>query len=306
MSNKTPISLLQEVSMRKQQGSPEYDEIVEDTSGTTQTFVCKVVAFSQTAVGKAKSKKDAKHLAAYILLNQLKTIDEYKNDLEFIPEPPTTHIDAETNADPVSSLLDLCIQREWPIAEFTLMNADGESHSPQFTIECRVASIARTGTASSKKMAKHLAAQALLAVIEKISDTPKNLHSIVDPETNESRIRTYRELKKNGSISSYNATKLGNRHKFFEKLSQPKIEATKEIIYNLNETQREKIGLILNELDLKYSIKPLENDPKYTKIFELSSGDFDCIIAYPEEVLYENVFNYLLQMMNLPLVQKYY
>lgn len=290
--------------MKHELGPPMYDEKadeIEDASNKV-VFACTVSAFERTATARGKSKKEAKHMCAFMLLTELKTVEKFQAELTDIPQPPgTTCAGMETeqqlvHGDPVSALLDMCVQRDWPIATFTLMKAGGASHAPSFTIECRVATIARCATSSTKKAAKHLAAEALLTVIDKISNTPKNLQQIVSPEETDTRIKTYRELKNSGVKPETFGVKLGDRHKYFAtKFDANCRTAIYDILTKLNETPIEKLSLICKEMKLEYNVFAMHGAAD-TWMFELKC-DFDCVLAYPKHELHESVLHYIRSMM---------
>lgn len=165
-STKTPVSTLQELCVKNREGAPYY-ELISDGTDANKTFMYKVTAFEESAVGSGRSKKDSKHEAAVNLINKLKLLPKFKDDLVIVPDIQRCQVDA----DAVGSLLDICIQRNLPMAHFEIIQATGAAHSPDFTIECRVSSIIRRGTFSTKKGAKQIAAQEVLKVIQSVSDT---------------------------------------------------------------------------------------------------------------------------------------
>lgn len=285
--------------MRRENEPPMYDETADGVDEANRpVFVCTVSAFGLTASASAKSKREAKHMCAFNLLTELKKSEQFQTELMEIPQLPAAIVETEQtlHGDPISALLDLCVQRDWPIASFTLMKAGGASHAPSFTIECRVATIARCASSSTKKAAKHLAAEAMLAVINTISATPKNLQQIVSPEDTDQRIQTYRELKNSGVKPETFGVKLGDRHKYFATKFSPVCRtAVLDILTKLNETSAEKLSLICKEMKLDYKVFPL-NDAPLTWVFELKC-DYDCVLAYPKDVLYETVLSYIKSMM---------
>lgn len=67
MVEKTPVSTLQELCIKHQHGAPFYEEI-NDGTDETKMFTYMVQAFSASAKGTARAKREAKHEAASKLL----------------------------------------------------------------------------------------------------------------------------------------------------------------------------------------------------------------------------------------------
>lgn len=158
-ATKTPVTVLQELSMKKRGEAPNYDYIGEDCIGeNSKIFTYKVKAFGLEATGQGRNKKDAKHNSAAELLKQLaKQITD--------PDFTVPNTEAKQIQNAVGDLLDLCVVRDYPIAQFTTIQASGPSHAPEFTYECRISTIVKTATSSTKKGAKQLAAAKMLETI---------------------------------------------------------------------------------------------------------------------------------------------
>lgn len=62
--------------------------------------------------------------------------------------------------------MDICVDRDSPIAQFRIQQASGAAHAPEFLVECQLASIVRVGMFSGRKGAKQLPAKKVLAVLE--------------------------------------------------------------------------------------------------------------------------------------------
>lgn len=69
MSEKTPVSVLQELCVKYRHGAPFYDEI-NDGGDDGKTFSSIVQAFDATAQGIGRTKREAKHNAAANLLRK--------------------------------------------------------------------------------------------------------------------------------------------------------------------------------------------------------------------------------------------
>lgn len=156
--SKTPVTTLQEICLKHQKSPPFYD-LVADGTETNKVFAYSVTAFNESAVGSGRSKMDAKHDAAVLLLRKL---DQFNFSDDSREAPPA----GEGNS--VGDLLDICVQRNMPLPQFNLVNATGPSHSPNFTYECRVAHVIRLASHSTKKGAKQLVASKLLQIVQEV------------------------------------------------------------------------------------------------------------------------------------------
>lgn len=295
MNGKTPVSVLQELCMRKHHGAPYYD-LVADGKDESKTFAYVVEAFGQSARGQGKAKKDAKHEAAVNILSILKTMDEHKYELEGMAELTLPRVQSG-DGDSVGLLLDLCVQREWPIAVFTVQQAFGAPHAPEFTVECRVASITRVGTFSTKKGAKQIAAQEMLNVIQQMSNDYSELQvATLNDYPPETHIKTYREMK-NSDIKIHPGTLLSDRHKFFQNMENAQKEQLRKILFDLNETPKEKVHLLCMELNWKYNVSQVKDHPSGNMyLFELRGVNYDVVLTGTVPTLYEDILNYLKMM----------
>lgn len=70
MAEKTPVSLLQELSIRESGHSPFSEYIPHEND--PKMFTCVTEAFNKTAVGSGRSKKEAKHEASANLIGKSK------------------------------------------------------------------------------------------------------------------------------------------------------------------------------------------------------------------------------------------
>lgn len=160
-NNKTPVMLLQEYCTQRKIQPPYYEDLPEEVAeANKRIFGARVSAAQKSAIGQGLNKKSAKHAAAAACLLQLGIKAEYQSDM----------VAADEKQSPISTLLDLCIQRKLPIAEFNEVQACGPSHCPEFTFECRVASLTREAKAPSKSKAKAKAASLMLQVIQEVKN----------------------------------------------------------------------------------------------------------------------------------------
>lgn len=156
--SKTPITVLQEICLKNFKTNPSYT-VIADGSGFDKLFAYKVTAFDESATGYGTSKKDAKHEAAVQMLRLLENFS-FSDDVR--EAPPAF----EGNS--VGDLQAICIARNIPLPQYNLVNATGPSHNPDFTFECRVASVIRLAKHSTKKAAKQLAAYKMLQVFQEV------------------------------------------------------------------------------------------------------------------------------------------
>lgn len=155
MSEETPVSVLQELCIQEKGPVPMYESMPHESDPKMFKFV--VEAFGLFAEGSGRSKREAKHEASANLIGVLSKIDRFKHKIPVDLQTPTP----ATRVDAVGTLLGICVQRNWPVAKFDVMQACDEPYRPEFTVICQMAHIKRTGTASTKKGAKQIAAQAM-------------------------------------------------------------------------------------------------------------------------------------------------
>lgn len=175
MASKTPVSILVELCAKHHQICDISVEEPDNSESGLQSkqFVCVAAAFGATAKGTGRSKRDAKHDACAKLIELLKAEECLQDDLSPI-QLQYNQLPPDMNA--VGILLDLCDQRNWhvlPTYEFE--DSCGPSHAPEFTCVCNVGFMKRSATASNKKTAKQLAAQAMVDDIkQKIGESNNN------------------------------------------------------------------------------------------------------------------------------------
>lgn len=250
--------------------------------------------------------------------------DEFRDKLPVVPviSRPSSEGDA------VGRLLDICVQRNYPIARYVLkrnfgvffircvsifaidvykivcislhsfkvMQASGEPHRPEFTVICEMASIKRTGKFTTKKGAKQNAAAAMLEVVQSFPDVEERQQiARVDVEPPERTFRTYCELKK--SDIKHVPVRLRDRHRYLLKLPiDDRQQAYEVLVKDTISTPRDKVDLACKALKLEYEIKDVLDQPQM-KMFVLL-GDYDCVIIEECDVLCTRVIRYFNTMMN--------
>lgn len=183
---------------------------------------------------------------------------------------------------------------------FEVMQACGEPHRPEFTVMCQLAHIKCTGTASTKKGAKQIAAQSMLTFVQNISQNENQQQlATVDAEPTEKTFRTYRELKK--SDIKPISIRIRDRHNYLMRLPGDDRKAAYEILKSHSAsigTSRDKVDLICKALKIRYDIKDIPDHPEKLKIFVLLD-DYDCVVVDKEPYLYDRILDYFKVMMNL-------
>ncbi|KAM4626990.1 interferon-inducible double-stranded RNA-dependent protein kinase activator A [Discoglossus pictus] len=160
---KTPIQLLHEFGI-KTGNPPVYHFEKAEGQAHHPHFTFSVVIGEITCSGDGPSKKIAKHKAAESALNILRgepginlpTAEPVIRDTS--KSPPN-----QNQGNPVGTLQELAVQKGWRLPEFTLAQESGPPHKREFTMTCRVESYVETGSGTSKKLAKRIAAEKLLA-----------------------------------------------------------------------------------------------------------------------------------------------
>lgn len=179
------------------------------------------------------------------------------------------------------------------------MQACGEPHRPEFTFVCQLAHIKCTGTASTKKGAKQIAAHSMLSFVQNISQNENQQQiATLDAEPSEKIFRTYRELKK--SDIKPVSVRLRDRHNYFMRLPVEHREAAFEILQSDGAeigSDKDKVDLVCKALKIKYDIKDIPDHPHQHKVFVILD-DYDCVITGKEPYLYQRIIEYFNVMMN--------
>nr|XP_034191620.1 RISC-loading complex subunit TARBP2-like isoform X1 [Osmia lignaria] len=193
--NKTPVSILQEMMVKKHT-VPNY-ELIHDGGGThMNTFTYQVTCDGLSATGTGRSKKDAKHEAAKAMLETIAAHRGYpqlpaspaqspvRTPLpQPVPEVPRIPPNVPfVNA--IGALQDLCVENNLQEPQYTQISDVGPPHAKIFTIQCGVSTFKEVGVARTKKQAKQEAAKKML---EKISDLVSSIEDDINDTTNEDK-----------------------------------------------------------------------------------------------------------------------
>lgn len=180
------------------------------------------------------------------------------------------------------------------------MESYGEPHKPVFTVLCTLSSIKCTGTFSTKKGAKQIAARKMLEIVQNFSQNEEESQvATVEAEPAEKIFSTYRELKNAGVTPR--SSKIRDRHNYFLRLPEEDVNEAKRILMDddvIYGTSKDKVHLICAALKLKYDVKDIPNHTGKYKGFCLL-GNHDCVIVNKEEFLYDLVINHFKIMLNL-------
>nr|CAH7762343.1 unnamed protein product [Callosobruchus chinensis] len=277
-NTKTPVMVVQELSVKKGLAPPLYDLIVSQMGTHQNRFDYQVTLDGIQAIGTGTSKQISKHNAAHNLLLKLKELGRY-NPEEFPVQQFTRELKKNvTMLDPirdsmpssalnfVGPLKDLCLQQKIKDPEFTLISEVGPPHNKEFTFECKLASIITRATAATKKMAKQLAAKdmfdrlkdVLPSILEEFVRSQED-HQNAITSGSEAVMNTYNQLygstvpNKNVKIEEYPLT--------LSRLMVEKEKTIKDFEKDLAERSEASLQRILNALDLKVIPFVLKEDP---------------------------------------------
>lgn len=183
-----------------------------------------------------------------------------------------------------------------------MLQACGDPHRPVFTVKCQLSSISRTGTFSTKKGAKQIAARAVLDIVQnfKQNEEQQKIATVPTTEPPEKLFITYRELKNSGIKPR--TVRLRDRHQFFLRLpGNDRLEANKYLLdeSGIYGTSKDIVDLACDALKLKYDIYDVPNDTRGRKIFALTNSNHDCVLAGSEPALYDDVIEHFKTMLNL-------
>lgn len=294
--SKTPVMMLQEYCVKRKIQVPYFEDLPEELyEGGKKVFSVQVSAVGKSVIGKGTNKKNAKHAAAAQLLKQIGERVNYN---------PELIVDEKQSA--ITSLLDLCIQRELPIAQFEDIQAYGPSHCPEFTVRCSIASLVREATAPTKKLAKTRAATAMLQVLQEMQmNNPEELKLMeiktamqIEEEKEEDVIRTYREFKKLEN-KRQPGVRLCDRHNFWINQDPEKVALAKQYLKNKDETPPERINLAMHALKVKFQIKDVPSYEGKLVAFEIDHKDYECFFVSPEHSFWMDLNEYFQIMLNI-------
>uniref|UniRef100_A0A1L8DGT8 Putative staufen n=2 Tax=Nyssomyia neivai TaxID=330878 RepID=A0A1L8DGT8_9DIPT len=286
---KTPVTLLQEVCVKNKVNVPIYQEIPNPVD---KMFTIQVEALDEIAEGSAPSKQEAKHIAAALLLQKI------EKDWQTLNIASYEKVN-RAESDYVSTLMDICIQGNHPLASFTEIDARGPSHAPTFTYRCEVGEIKRTAEHTTKKGAKQLAAKEMVDVIQKMyPDNKKVLVPLseakkMEEEQTQRKFKNYREWK-NSDLKTLPGVKLADRHNFFANLADtdPEKYANAMLVFQIAEPDEEEAHLLAKALGYKLFVT---NEPGYT-VLEMDC-DFETVHIGQRHHIFRDFLSYMRVML---------
>uniref|UniRef100_A0A1A9VI19 DRBM domain-containing protein n=1 Tax=Glossina austeni TaxID=7395 RepID=A0A1A9VI19_GLOAU len=224
-------------------------------SGRPQEHTAKMMDLEIDGTGR--SKRNAKHSAASNVIKKLRL--RYP-DIDEVPEDDQTETPTE---DMVAMLRDYCVQHQYPLPTFEMIQEGGTPDAPEFIALCSLASIKRFGKSTTKKDARQKAALALLAVRGRGS-FGHDKRAISLDETMEDveaerylKFKTYRELTKSMMGGETPGIPFSERHNYFKKFRKClKVEAN-NILSKQYDSDQEKVMKLFEALKIT---------PKITKM----------------------------------------
>ncbi|XP_076064631.1 double-stranded RNA-binding domain-containing protein loquacious isoform X2 [Oratosquilla oratoria] len=238
LPSKTPVSLLQELCMRRGI-SPKYDLLQIEGAVHEPTFVYRVTVGEFAANGSGQSKKKAKHAAAKAVLDiiiqggagtpstgQPGSSSDLSNQI-------VSPYDDGIPGNPVGSLQELCMARRWPPPTYELVAEEGFPHERSFSIACTIGKTKEIGTGKSKKLAKR---QAAYKMQQKLKDQPVeqpqvNVLADDDDEIAQKLAARYSGLKdsKVMSLTTSHSQKVSQFHKNLKQSPGKKLQELQTI-----------------------------------------------------------------------------
>lgn len=171
---KTPIQLLHEHGT-KTNNLPVYTLEKSEGQAHSPSFTFSVTIGDIKCSGDGPNKKIAKHKAAESALNILRGDATLNLPMtQPITKDAPKHTANETQENPIGTLQEMAVQKGWRLPEYFVSQEGGPAHKREFTLSCRVESFVETGCGTSKKVAKKIAAEKLLAKLQSIP--PDNLN----------------------------------------------------------------------------------------------------------------------------------
>ncbi|XP_059610598.1 RISC-loading complex subunit tarbp2 [Phlebotomus argentipes] len=292
MAQKTPVTLLQELCTKNNVTVPFYEEAPSEED---KMFTIRVQACELWAEGSARSKQEAKHEAARNLLSALGF------DVQSLGLAVTEKVN-RADSDHVKTLLDICLTRDLPMAQFHCIDARGPSHAPAFTLKCEVSQLTKTATHSTKKGAKQLVAKAMIELIQEMyPDDQKILVPLAmaaqqSQERQDRIFKSYRDWK-NSDSKILPGVKLADRHNYFVNVPAETYARAVEVLQR-DETDKEKAFLLAKALGHELKTSKEMGEQGELVILEMSCDFETCHFGYEQHV-YRDFISYMTVMMNL-------
>ncbi|XP_030756678.1 interferon-inducible double-stranded RNA-dependent protein kinase activator A homolog [Sitophilus oryzae] len=136
LKTKTPITVLQELTVQKGLAPPDFQIVLSDSGAHEIRFDYTVTVSGITASGTGPSKKVGKHHAAHNALKVLEEVGIYKpseNPVDEFKVPfkeSADHFKAALNC--ILELLKICMKEKIPVPEFNEVSRVGPPHAKEF------------------------------------------------------------------------------------------------------------------------------------------------------------------------------
>ncbi|CAD7000071.1 uncharacterized protein LOC101456838 [Ceratitis capitata] len=291
MVGKSTVSALQEYCAKNKVQPPTYEYIGEEDG----SFSCKITFMDTEAVGIGRSKRDAKHNAAGVVIKRLRLSNECVDDLDS-GLPPT---------DMIVVLRDYCVQHQIPLPIFEIVQQGGTPDAPEFTALCTVASIRRYGVSEKKKDARQKAAYEMFCVI--VDDVNKLDHQMQVATLQDAqedfeserylKFKSYREMTEstNGEIPG---VLLCDRHNYFKNFYKELKRSAQNILMNTSyDSQQDKALDVLEALKIKPKVTKMPTDKASPLLFIELNCDFDVVFVGPPDKVYTDIIEYFKVML---------
>ncbi|XP_030065799.1 interferon-inducible double-stranded RNA-dependent protein kinase activator A [Microcaecilia unicolor] len=163
---KAPVQLLHEYGT-KMGKIPAYDFEKAEGQEHIPIFISRVAVGDVICTGEGQSKKIAKHKAAEAALNILKGDSSISFPVlnSVVCDIPTQQ---QHQANPIGLLQEMAVKRGWRLPEYSVTQELGPPHKREFTVTCRIETFVETGTGSTKKVAKRIAAEKLVTRLQNL------------------------------------------------------------------------------------------------------------------------------------------
>nr|XP_012134513.1 PREDICTED: probable RISC-loading complex subunit BRAFLDRAFT_242885 isoform X4 [Megachile rotundata] len=237
LTNKTPVSILQELLSRRGT-TPKYELIqvegaIHEPIFRYRVTVADIVVSDKyltieadpivSAMGTGKSKKEAKHAAARAVLDKLCRLNSDTPDSPLQNNIPDSENLQELSGygeetlitNPIGALQEMCMSRHWPPPKYTMENEEGLPHERQFTIVCSILKYREVGQGKSKKVAKRHAAHKMWQALHDMNTESSNVDEDEVLQRNANVNARYAELKgsKISTLTTIHSLKVSQFHK---------------------------------------------------------------------------------------------
>lgn len=221
--NKTPVSVLQELSARRGI-TPRYDLLQMEGMLHEPTFVYRVTVDSFVATGHGTSKKKAKHIAAKAVLEKIIQAEQSEQSdcgLRNSAVPSgreggslkESGVDSgaemeqgteDVSGNPVGRLQEICLLHRLPPPTYQLCEQSGQPHERTFHIVCSIGTnFSETGIGNTKRLAKRRASHQMIQHLKEV-ELPSDVCTADDDDTD-----GIEQLNKKTSVSSRAAGEVG-------------------------------------------------------------------------------------------------